>query len=287
MLMKRGPSCRERARVSQGCGRSWGWILPTKFVLMTALVLATVGLSTPVAKGELMLYISDGTNSLAIDDNGLHDLESTTDTMLVDIVLLESYFSGWDFGAFFNVVSSLQDIGGIPTQVLNLEFTATNTSGSVKNLEVLASYTGSNGGANPSTINFFGGARTNQGDVGYTFVGAYSRNDADTFYTNGYVDKDGPTQFVLTASPGWGDDPFDPSPEDLVLDLGGVPAKDIVGNSTYALTYGVRITNLAPNKYFGTASELDYLLPEPASVVTWSVIGLGLLRLRRRNSRKI
>ena len=287
MLMKRGSSCRERARVSQGCGRCWGRILPTKFVLMTALVLATVGLSTPIAKGDLMLYISDGTNSLTIDDDDSFDSDLTTNTMLLDIGLVEGVFSGWDFGAFFNVFSSLQDIGGIPTQVLNLEFTATNISDSVKNLEVLASFTGDNGSAQPSTISFFGGARTNQASVEYTFVGAYSQNDADTFYTNGYVDEYGPTQYVLTASPSLTQDPFDPSPENLVLDLGGVPSKEIVSNSTYALTYGVRITDLAPDKYFSTASELDYVLPEPASVVTWSVIGLGLLRLRRRNSRKI
>jgi hypothetical protein len=254
---------------------------------MTTLVLAAVGLCSPIAKGDLMLYISDGTNSLTIDDNDSFDLNPTTDTMQIDIGLLDGVFTGWDFGAFFNVVSSTLDIDGIPTQILNLEFTATNTSGLAQSLEVLASYTGVNGIPQPSSFNLFGGARTNQASVGYTFVGAYSQNDTDTFYTNSYNDEDGPTQYVLTASPAFGEDPFDPSPDNLILDLGGVPSKEIVGNSTYAITYGVRITNLDPDKFFSTASEMDYLLPEPASVVTWSLIGFGFLRLRRRNAQKI
>lgn len=241
-----------------------------------------------VANAELILYISDGASSLTISDgDALYDTDLDADAIAVDISQLESAFSGWDFGAFFRAFSNFSDVDGRPAQVLNLEFLATNNTGSSATLEVVTSFIGSNGRIEPTTLEMNGGASTNQAvDLGYTFVGTYSQDTGDDLFTNGFAPGDTATRWTFTAAPQFTDNPNVPGTEDLVLNLGAVTPKDVDGVKNYALTYGVRVTNLESGKYFGSQSELDYILPEPASIATWAV-AVGLVGLAGKRKRKV
>lgn len=266
--------------------------MPLGYFCGMALAVLALGLcGLKPANAELILYISDGTTNLEIrDGNSQYDTDSDIDSISVNIGQLENAFSGWDFGAFFGAFTNLTDIAGRPTQILNLEFLATNNTGSAKTLEVLTTYVGSNGRSEETTVAMFGGASTDQLDsLGYTFVGSYSQDAADELFTNNYTPLDGPNRWVFTAAPLFTDDPDVPGSEDLVLNLGSVPPQDVVGDATYALTYGVRVTNLVDGNYFSTQSELDYILPEPASIATWAVaVGLvGLAGKRKRKTRTL
>jgi len=280
----RGFSRLQEARGLHGCNSVGAWmrLRSSWFIPLLALAMSLGGLQS--ANADLLLYISDGTTSITIrDGDTLYDTNSATDAISVDIGQLDGLFADWDFGAFFNVYSNLLDVDNRPNQVLNLEFEATNTSGSAKSLEVLATFVGDNGRSESTTVSMYGGARTSQlSGLDYTFVASYSQNASDEFYTNGYNDQSGPPRYVLTAAPQLNDDP---NSDNLILDFTSVNPMDIVGDATYALTYGVRITNLESGKLFGTASEVDYVLPEPASIATWAV-AVGLLGLVGKRKRK-
>jgi MYXO-CTERM domain-containing protein len=74
-----------------------------------------------------------------------------------------------------------------------------------------------------------------------------------------------------------------------IFENGSEPSMPIDGDSTYSLTFGVRIDSLGSNQNFTTASGLTYILPEPASMVTWAaVVGLAgfTAKRRRRNCDK-
>ncbi len=284
MTERRESFCLSMARGLHGGIKTRGWIL-TKRLLLALLCCFAFGLSSATLKAELLVYISDGIKELTIVDNeDPYDLDPTNSFMDIDHRAVEEQFNGrWDFSSIFGVYSNLQDIDGRINQVLNINFNATNKSGASANLTFLATFRGNNGIEQPTTFSFSGGNRTDQGSgLDYTFVGSYRQDHADDFYTNGFANEDGPNNFVQVASPSF--DPFDTQdpPNEFTINMGSVEPKSIDGSVTYSITYGVRITNLSPNKFFEGSSELDYLLPEPASVVLWSAVGASCFYWRRK-----
>jgi hypothetical protein len=292
MTKTRESFCPTLAKGLHGGTSSQGWILAKKLVVTLTAVFALC-VSASSVKAELMIYITDGIDELTIIDNQdpLVDLDTDVSFMSIDHLAVEAVFgSRWDFNSILEVYSNLLDIDGRPNQVLNINFEALNITGTegaepaqALNLTFLATFKGNNGIPDDSTFNFFGGARTNQQDgLGYTFVGSYSQT-SKSFYTNGFADEDGPSDYVLTSSPNY--ESFDPDlpPSEFTINLGNSAPKDIVGSTSYSITYGVRITNLEAGNFFGTASEMDYVLPEPASAILWSAVGVSCFYWRRKS----
>jgi len=270
---------------------SRGWILARK-LLLTSIAVVALCVSASSVKAELMVYITDGIDELTIVDNeDPYDTNPNVSFMDIDHLAVEAVFgSRWDFNSVFEVYSNLLDIDGRPNQVLNINFEAVNITGTegaepaqALTLTFLATFKGNNGIPDDSTFNFFGGARTNQQDgLGYTFVGSYSQT-SKSFYTHGFADEDGPPDYVLTASPAYGSFDLDAPPDEFTISLDNLAPKDIVGSTAYSITYGVRITNLEAGNFFGTASEMDYVLPEPASAILWSSVGMSCFYWRRKS----
>jgi hypothetical protein len=259
---------------------------------VTSIAVFALCVSTSSVKAELMVYITDGIDNLTIIDNDdPYDTNPDVSFMEIDHLAVEAVFgSRWDFNSVLEVYSNLLDIDGRPNQVLNINFEALNITGTegagpaqALNLTFLATFKGNNGIPDDSTFNFFGGARTNQQDgLGYSFVGSYSQT-SKSFYTNGFADEDGPSDYVLTASPAYGSFDLDAPPDEFTISLDNLAPKDIVGSTSYSITYGVRITNLEAGNFFGTASEMDYVLPEPASAILWSAVGVSCFYWRRKS----
>jgi hypothetical protein len=249
------------------------------------------------ANAELLLYIREtrvGTpdivNAIRIQDQDTaYDDDEDIDFISVDIETLNGidFLTGrWEFTEFLQAFSTLTtNLGtGLPEQVVNIEFGVTKRTSDNSRLEVLATYKGSNGNSNPTSIQMFGGGLTTQADPGVTFVGSFSHDASKEFYTNGYVPESTATDFVFVFQP-----EIEADTVYQIFDNGSEPSMPIDGDSTYSLTFGVRIDSLGSNQNFTTASGLTYILPEPASMVTWAaVVGLAgfTAKRRRRNCDK-
>jgi len=213
------------------------------------------------------------------------DTTGTPDFIDVDANAVSGYFGNrWLFDSFFQAFSSLSTNGdtGLPSQVVNIEFGVTKNSSENSRLEVLATFQGDNGRSEFTFMQMFGGGVTTQSDLQMTFLGAYNHDRSAEFFTNGYVEESTGTEFVFT---------FEPTPDavsgeyDLKVD-GLDPIFTMTGDASYSLTFGVRLDNLGNGEQFSTASGLDYVLPEPASIATWAV-AVGLVGLAGKCKRKV
>lgn len=243
------------------------------------------------ANAELLLYIKEtrvGTpdivNDLTIlDQETVYDVDGSIDFITVDIVTLNSisFLNGrWGFTEFLQAFSTLStNLGtGLPEQVINIEFGVTKLTNDDSRLEILATYKGSNGSSRPSSIQMFGGGVTTQADPGVTFVGSYSQDASKEFYTNEYVPESTAPNYVFIFQP-----EIQANTNYQILENSLEPSIPIVGDSTYSLTFGVRIDSLGVGQNFTTASGLAYVLPEPTSMVTWvAVVGLAGFTAKRR-----
>jgi hypothetical protein len=192
----------------------------------------------------------------------------------------------WTFDQFFYAFATLGENipSGLPAQVINIEFGVTKETSENSRLEVLATYKGSNGNTEPTILQMFGGGNTTQDNLDFTFVGSFNHERNEEFYTNGYVAESTGEEFVFLFEPtidggtyalGF---PSDDDPPILIE-----PSMPIVGDTTYSLTYGVLISNLENGERFDTLSGMDYVLPEPTSMVTWAaVVGLAGFTAKRR-----
>lgn len=250
------------------------------------------------ANAELLLYIKETRIGLGpggadlvefvriAEGDTVFDSDLTGDVDYIDAnhEALNGFFdSRWLFDEFFIAFATLGENpgSGLPAQVINIEFSVTKSTSENSRLEVLATFKGSNGNVDPTILQMFGGGTTTQANLDATFVGSFSHDETKEFYTNDYVDQTTPTDYVFTFEPTVSGtdfnillDPDDPTSE---------PSMPIDGDSTYSLTFGVRIDNLANGNNFTTASGMDYVLPEPTSVVMWaSATGLAGLTARRK-----
>jgi hypothetical protein len=240
---------------------------------------------TAAAQAELMLYIKETNLTTNVvrelsvtDGDTLFETQygqETVDFIELDIGALEThFFQRWTFGGFFQATTSLGTniISGLPSQLLNLEFNALSSASNTDNysLEVIMTYLGNNGVPGKSSVEFFGGG--NSTTPGFEFVASYSSDQNDVFYTNDFLDKDGP-QYVKTESP----------PLNINNDFSSLEStKDIQSSNLYALTYGVRLLSVAPGGNFYTQGGAEYMLPEPASMASWALLGLTFYRSQRR-----
>ena len=246
------------------------------------------------ANAELLLYIKEtrigaGPGNVDLveftriaEGDAAFDLDSPDDNGVieVDTDALTGFFDNrWTFDEFFFAFSTLGEnpASGLPAQVINIEFGVTKATNDNSRLEVLATFKGSNGNVDPTTLQMFGGGTTNQANLDATFVGSFSHDGSKEFYTNGYVDQSTATDFVFTFEPSISGTDYN------ILDNGLEPTMPIDGDTTYSLTFGVRIDNLAEGNNFTTLSGMDYVLPEPTSLVLWaSATGLAGLTARRK-----
>jgi hypothetical protein len=253
---------------------------------------------TQQANAEFLLYIKetrvgagpageDIVNFLRIEEGDVvfdkDQLATSDDFMDIKSDALSGHFEGrWSFDEFFFAFTTLGEnpSSGLPAQVINIEFGVTKETSENSRLEVLATYKGSNGSIEPTFLQMFGGGNTSQGDLDFTFVGSFNHERNEEFYTNDYVpESDTGTEFVFI---------FKPVPDlngnyDILDGNDLEPTMLIDGDSTYSLTYGVLISNLENGERFDTLSGMDYVLPEPTSMVTWAaVVGLAGFTAKRR-----
>jgi hypothetical protein len=254
------------------------------------------------ANAEFLLYIKetrvgagdggvDIVNFLRIEEGDVvfdnDQLATSDDFMDIKSDALNGHFGDrWTFDEFFFAFTTLGENPptGLPAQVINIEFGVTKATSENSRLEVLATYKGSNGNTEPTILQMFGGGNTTQDNLDFTFVGSFNHERNEEFYTNGYVAESTGEEFVFLFEPtidggtyalGF---PSDDDPPILIE-----PSMPIVGDTTYSLTYGVLISNLENGERFDTLSGMDYVLPEPTSMVTWAaVVGLAGFTAKRR-----
>jgi len=251
---------------------------------------------TQQANAEFLLYIKetrvgagpageDIVNFLRIEEGDVvfdkDQLATSDDFMDIKSDALSGHFEGrWSFDEFFFAFTTLGEnpSSGLPAQVINIEFGVTKETSENSRLEVLATYKGSNGSIEPTFLQMFGGGNTSQGDLDFTFVGSFNHERNEEFYTNDYVPEATGSEFVFIFKP-----VPDVNGEYALLDNSSEPSMPIDGDSTYSLTYGVLISNLENGERFDTLSGMDYVLPEPTSMVTWAaVVGLAGFTAKRR-----
>jgi len=280
--------CPTGGNEKHGCfvSRAWNRDWKASFLTLVAVFLTLVTASE--SKAELLLMVRETNLSTSAvrtlsfsEGDSIYDSNLDIDDFIdADISAVESYFYGrWAFTSFFQAAASLgvNSLTGLPAEILNLQFEVKNVSGSSDwQLEILASYVGSNGSTDPSFLQMSGGGSSGQSPLEFKLLGAYSTDPMNTFYTNNYANESGPDEFVYTESPAI-DTNNDWSSDE--------PTKSITsGSSLYAITHGVVIIGLADGNTFASQTNLEYVLPEPASIATWGVVAglVGLARTRKR-----
>lgn len=254
-----------------------------------------------IAKAELKLYVSDSVgNSLEVFDNQGGDEDSRLGFIVVDPDSLSTAFrTGWTFGIFQAEDTLTENNIGQAVRRLNLQFDVINSEeGSTKSIEVKVLSTGF---LNPllqqNELSLFGVGTTTQDlsdgippPLDVRIAGAFNRDESGTYQTNDYDDLDGELVGPLWVLGAKGSD----------IGFTGI---DGSGGSTfyvnepystpftpdggYSITLSTFVADLGYNEQFGVQADLEFIVPEPASLVTWGLFAtfLGGAAKRRRRPR--
>ena len=245
-----------------------------------------------VARAELKLYVNDDSgNFLEVFDNQAGDLNSDLGIIEVNPDSLSQKFgTSWIFGVFFAEDSIAVNNTDQAVRRLNLQFDATNNEiGTTKSIEVKVLSTGF-APSLPNELSLYGNGTTNQklpiiSPLDVRIAGAFNTDESGGYQTNDYDDlTTGPPLWVLGAQ--GGDIEFAGYDNNggnsfLVQEPYTTP---FTPDGLYSMTVSTYVAGLKYEEKFGVQADLEFVVPEPASLVTWGLFAtfLGGAAKRRR-----